>query len=598
MTSNSDQTYKACYYERVSTQHQDESLKNQRDLLESYLKRHPEIVLEDKDIFSEVVSGKSDSREEFQRMLAALTSGEYSYVLIKDFKRISRSTEVSAKLKNLVKEYGFKFILLSTGQVYDPNRNENRMMYGFESLVNEEYVYRQSELARLSHRQKCEAKRLNRNNVTFGFTWDDSAKQIAIHPEEAAIVRRMFDMYVFRNATIEDIRKMFAENGYHYSAVTIRKYLQETAYIGIFHINKKGSELGVGAGKHTKRYTNPKDEWVSVYTGLNIVEKEVFDLAQTIRESRGQQTILSSKKVRGGRFSGTHLFASKVFCAECGSIYRHKYSDRKRTIGTYRDTFNSRVGNEGQICPNIRFRVIYEQDLIHITNLALKGLIDNNAALFNRIPDIISKAIYKASHEDTTLKTKKRELTKLEKRSQTMINRMFTEDDELILNGMKKAYHEVQKEIQLLQNAIDNAKTVENSKQNLESRLQEISRAIGNWEKHNITLTRSLIDILFEKYLIHKDGLVEVRLKGEQVLKFSIPSRNPGKSNSRDLLLSENALYSILPSSSGIEKTILEYLTNKRTEISLNVLSFSVDNSKDSVFRSTFTVIVDLIINN
>lgn len=62
--------------------------------------------------------------------------------------------------------------------------------------MNEEYVLRQSAYGKLAHRQKMEAKRLNRNNVKFGFRWDYETGTMIIY-EEAAIIRAIFDLYVF-----------------------------------------------------------------------------------------------------------------------------------------------------------------------------------------------------------------------------------------------------------------------------------------------------------------------------------------------------------------------------------------------------------------
>ena len=107
---------KALYYERVSTTHEEQanSLENQRDMCEKYLKRHPEIQLaEPIDRYSEQISGKSDERPKYQEMMKRVERGDISYIMVKDLKRISRSSEVSAQLKNTAKKYGFKFILLN-----------------------------------------------------------------------------------------------------------------------------------------------------------------------------------------------------------------------------------------------------------------------------------------------------------------------------------------------------------------------------------------------------------------------------------------------------------------------------------------------------
>ena len=101
--------FAALYYERVSTEHetQDNSLVNQRSLCNNFLKRNQDIQLaEPIDTYVERVSGKSDARPRYQALIKRLKQGDIDYLLIKDFKRLNRSSEVSAQMKNLSKKYG------------------------------------------------------------------------------------------------------------------------------------------------------------------------------------------------------------------------------------------------------------------------------------------------------------------------------------------------------------------------------------------------------------------------------------------------------------------------------------------------------------
>ena len=68
---------------------------------------------------------------------------------------------------------------------------------------------------------------------------------------------------------------------------TITKWLCETVYVGVFHMNKKGSVLGVGHGQKTKSFFRDKSEWISVERpDLRIVAQDIFELAQEIRQNR------------------------------------------------------------------------------------------------------------------------------------------------------------------------------------------------------------------------------------------------------------------------------------------------------------------------
>ena len=154
--------YKAVFYGRVSTVNdaQETSIENQILLCESYISRHPEIVLaEPIDTYIEKRSAKSDMREKYIELMVRLSKGDIDYLIIKDLKRLSRSAEVSLQIRSSAEKYGYKLILLESGRIYDPLADESsRLLYGFESLLNEEVVHRQSLYGRIAHKQKVEAK--------------------------------------------------------------------------------------------------------------------------------------------------------------------------------------------------------------------------------------------------------------------------------------------------------------------------------------------------------------------------------------------------------------------------------------------------------
>lgn len=411
---------RALFYGRVSTDHreQDSSIEAQMQLAESFFRLHPDMELaEPLETYVERESAKSDIRPAFSRLISRLAKGDIDYLCIKDLKRLSRSSEVSAKLKRLCKEYGFMLLLLDTGQEYDPNSDNYRMLYGFESLINEDYVIRQSNYGKLAHRQKMEARRLNRNNVTFGYQWDYGKGCMAINDEEAAIIREIYDLFVFGNRGVAEIRKHLAGLGYRRSLNTVRKWLSDTSYIGVFNMNKKSSDLGIGVGEKTRRYGLPKEEWVKVEApDLRIVDQEVFDLAQRLRESR--QTFYQPDRngIRQGRFDGTHLFSGLVYCGSCGYSYIHFYADRKRTVGIYTDS-SARKGNPMEPCQNPNRR-LYESDLVSITVAAVNRMIEGSGAYIDEFMGAVAAVLNEGGEDSEKRKRLEREIGRAEKEAQ------------------------------------------------------------------------------------------------------------------------------------------------------------------------------------
>lgn len=507
-----DTLYLALYYERVSTEHeeQDLSMRNQRSLCDNFLKKNRNIKLaEPVDKYVERISGKSDARPKYKALIQRLKQGDIDFLLIKDFKRLNRSSEVSAQMKNLSKKYSFKFILLSTGQIYDPNAPENRMMYGFESLLNEEVVYRQSEYARLAHKQKCQEKRLNRNNITFGYKWEED--DIVIDEKNARIVQELFELYVFKDYGISELRKhLLFKYQLRRSGNTVRKWIHETAYIGVFHLNKKGSELGVGIGQKTKRFDNPKEEWVPVLRpDLAIVDKRIFELAQRISDSRNRTYNGEKDSVK---FKGKHLFSSVIYCKECKSSYVHDYADRKKQIAIYRDSTSLLLSkNILKECPNQKYKRVYEDDMKRIVVETLTKMVNSHQSSFDDVANILEGIIIENNGRNDIQKEKQREIERikvtLEKTKSAYIDAkpgVLRDDIEKDYQALVIKYKEAKQELSTIQEKINDVNRI---KKQVKDMRDAVMRLKNIEEK---SLNRNTIRSFIQRIYVSKEGEIEV----------------------------------------------------------------------------------------
>ena len=505
----------AVFYARVSTkkEEQEESLENQNSLKEIYLKSHPNIkcIAE----YSEQVSGKSDLRPEYQKMIERAKDPLVKYIMVKDTKRLYRSSAVAYEFKETLKKYGLKLILLSTGQISDPNANDigTQMMFGIESVLNEEVVQRQSNYGRVTHQLKCERKILNRNNITFGYAWDDVNKEIYINEEEARIIRKMFDLYVFQGYGAKALEKYFEMKGYTRSAQTIRKYLEETAYIGIFHLNKKSSVLGIGKGAKTKRFTNPKEEWVPVERPeLAIVDEEIFELAQRMRESKRGLYKQGENVPRQVWFSGTHIFSGKLFCGMCSRSYIHKI---KENYGKHISVYVHRVHRKKEIteerCLN-PYRTVYEEDLIDITRRSINGLIQKNQDCFS----LILPAIQKAMQEDDGVEKEKADIRKRirkEEKNKSKLLEVYMKVEGEMKDDINVQYNEKAKQIKELKKELEKYDNVRIKQEEMQDKLMAIRERIQQLKGTGVVnVDRRVADIFISQIILYGNGVMDFRL--------------------------------------------------------------------------------------
>ena len=505
----------AVFYARVSTkkEEQEESLENQNSLKEIYLKSHPNIkcIAE----YSEQVSGKSDLRPEYQKMIERAKDPLVKYIMVKDTKRLYRSSAVAYEFKETLKKYGLKLILLSTGQISDPNANDigTQMMFGIESVLNEEVVQRQSNYGRVTHQLKCERKILNRNNITFGYAWDDVNKEIYINEEEARIIRKMFDLYVFQGYGAKALEKYFEMKGYPRSAQTIRKYLEETAYIGIFHLNKKSSVLGIGKGAKTKRFTNPKEEWVPVERPeLAIVDEEIFELAQRMRESKRGLYKQGENVPRQVWFSGTHIFSGKLFCGMCSRSYIHKI---KENYGKHISVYVHRVHRKKEIteerCLN-PYRTVYEEDLMDITRRSINGLIQKNQDCFS----LILPAIQKAMQEDDGVEKEKADIRKRirkEEKNKSKLLEVYMKAEGEMKDDINVQYNEKAKQIKELKKELEKYDNVRIKQEEMQDKLMAIRERIQQLKGTGVVnVDRRVADIFISQIILYGNGVMDFRL--------------------------------------------------------------------------------------
>ena len=505
----------AVFYARVSTkkEEQEESLENQNSLKEIYLKSHPnnKCIAE----YSEQVSGKSDLRPEYQKMIERAKDPLVKYIMVKDTKRLYRSSAVAYEFKETLKKYGLKLILLSTGQISDPNANDigTQMMFGIESVLNEEVVQRQSNYGRVTHQLKCERKILNRNNITFGYAWDDVNKEIYINEEEARIIRKMFDLYVFQGYGAKALEKYFEMKGYPRSAQTIRKYLEETAYIGIFHLNKKSSVLGIGKGAKTKRFTNPKEEWVPVERPeLAIVDEEIFELAQRMRESKRGLYKQGENVPRQVWFSGTHIFSGKLFCGMCSRSYIHKI---KENYGKHISVYVHRVHRKKEIteerCLN-PYRTVYEEDLIDITRRSINGLIQKNQDCFS----LILPAIQKAMQEDDGVEKEKADIRKRirkEEKNKSKLLEVYMKAEGEMKDDINVQYNEKAKQIKELKKELEKYDNVRIKQEEMQDKLMAIRERIQQLKGTGVVnVDRRVADIFISQIILYGNGVMDFRL--------------------------------------------------------------------------------------
>jgi site-specific DNA recombinase len=146
----------------------------------------------------------------------------------------------------------------------------------------------------------------------FGYRIDRSAPGgLAIDEEEAAIVRRIFRLYVDERMSITGTADTLNEQGVSsrsgkWARSTVRAILHNTAYVGRIYYNKH-KRLS-----KTRMVKRPREEWVEIEI-TPIVDRAVFNQAQ--------QRLEHNRRFRRRAPKRFYLLSGMVFCSECGRPY-------------------------------------------------------------------------------------------------------------------------------------------------------------------------------------------------------------------------------------------------------------------------------------
>lgn len=200
----------AAAYIRVSTDDQIEySPDSQLKLLREYAKKN-DYILPDEYIFQDDgISGKdAKHRPSFQQMIALAKSDDHPIdtILVWKFSRFARNQEESIVIKNLLRKINVE--VRSISEPVDPDSAFGSLIERIIEWMDEYYLINLS-----GEVKRGMLERASRGEIvtppSFGYVVENSS--YVPHPEEASVIRRIFDSYLAGNGLRTIARSLGAE---------------------------------------------------------------------------------------------------------------------------------------------------------------------------------------------------------------------------------------------------------------------------------------------------------------------------------------------------------------------------------------------------
>jgi len=315
-------------YIRVSTHMQDElSPDAQKRLLLEYAKANDILVSNDNIFIETGISGrKVDKRPEFQKMisLAKTKPAPFDSILVWKFSRFARNQEESIVYKSLLrKQCNIDVISVSEPLIDGPFGS---LIERIIEWMDEYYSIRLSGEVTRGMTEKA-LRGGYQARPPLGYKIAVKGEPPVIVPEEAKIVRIIFEKYVHEKQGYFDIARYLNSLGYKtshgksFEARSIDYIIQNPTYCGMIRWNRTENE--------TNRIKD-KDEWI-ITEGHHepIISKELFDAAQ--------ERYKTTYRPRGARPSSTyrHWLSGLLKCPHCGRTMIAKRVVKKSNGANY-----------------------------------------------------------------------------------------------------------------------------------------------------------------------------------------------------------------------------------------------------------------------
>ena len=282
-------------------------------------------------------------RDEFKRMLADCETGKIDIILTKSISRFARNTVDLLETVRHLKDLGI--------EVRFEKENIRSMDGDGELMLTILASFAQEESRSISDYVKWGIRKRMQNGIPngrfriYGYRWEGD--ELVIVPEEAEIVKRIFQNFLDGKSRLETEREFAAEgittrDGHRWTDSNLKVVLTNVTYTGNLLLQKE-----FVADPITKQKKKNRGELPQYYvedTHPAIIDKATFDFVQGEMARRRELGALANKSLN------TSCFTGKIKCPYCGQSYMHN----KRTDRGYMEFWNcgsKKKKKKGAGCP-------------------------------------------------------------------------------------------------------------------------------------------------------------------------------------------------------------------------------------------------------
>jgi len=319
---------KVCAYVRVSTDNEEQktSYDAQVDEYTKRIEQNPEWEMVG--IYAdEGISGTSTKhRKQFNLMMDAARSGQIDLILTKSISRFARNTVDCLNHIREMRTFNVE-IFFEKENIYSSDPKVDFLLTIMSSIAQEE-------ARNISENVNWNVQKRFREGVPIvnaqrflGYTKDKKGGNLVVVPEEAAVVKQIYSLYINGMGTLDIARRMMADGiktgsgSTQWRASSVQCILKNEKYTGDL-LQQKTVTVDYLSHKRVKN-KNIAPQFHMENSHEAIIDKETFYLAQRIREDRAKASMGSNKNL--AKYMNRYPLSAMIICLECGRTLKRRY---------------------------------------------------------------------------------------------------------------------------------------------------------------------------------------------------------------------------------------------------------------------------------
>ena len=467
---------KVAAYARVST-----DMEEQQTSFVSQQKYYLEKITSNPNwIFVEVYADEGISgtqaykRENFMRMINDAEKGKIDLILTKSISRFARNTLDTLKYVRLLKSNNIG-IYFEEEHINTLEMAGELLLTVLSSVAQQESETISSHI-KLGFKMKRERRELVGFSNCYGYHYDSKKNIMHIIPEEAKVVKLIFQTYLKGYGTtyianlLTNMKVISPSGKDHWAPCSINQILRSEKYIGDII---QGKTYTIDSITHKRVNNNgEEDKYYIKEHHEPIIDKETYDKVQELLNNR------SGTIKKGRTYNNANVLSGRFRCGFCGRSFSRR-SNRNISDKVYW-TCMSAIKATKQFCP--RSKSLPEW-VLYKTFMEAYYLITNNNGL--AIDEFVN-SIRESLKDETPNNLKanyETEREKLKVKNSKLIDLYV--DNQIDKNDYLKKQKQLEDRIDLLNRKIEELNKITEGQDKLNQNIQKIKNAIKSKESIN-----------------------------------------------------------------------------------------------------------------